>query len=59
MTVGEIVAIRRENESICIPLGEVHRLGNLGKIMLELIEVHSSYLGEDDIIQIADEFGRS
>ncbi|TCM59744.1 hypothetical protein, partial [Rhizobium sp. BK068] len=29
-------------------------------IMLELIEVQTgSYLGEDDIIRIVDEFGRS
>jgi mannose-1-phosphate guanylyltransferase len=50
----------RENESVYIPLGEVHRLANHGKITLELIEVQTgSYLGEDDIIRISDEFGRS
>ncbi|WP_034858142.1 mannose-1-phosphate guanylyltransferase/mannose-6-phosphate isomerase [Sinorhizobium sojae] len=60
VTVGETVKILQENESIYIPLGEVHRLANPGKIMLELIEVQTgSYLGEDDIIRIADEFGRS
>lgn len=48
-----------ENESVYIPLGAAHRLGNPGKITLELIEVQTgSYLGEDDIIRIADEFGR-
>ncbi|ASY71961.1 mannose-1-phosphate guanylyltransferase [Sinorhizobium fredii USDA 205] len=60
VTVGETVEILRENESIYIPLGEVHRLANPGKIMLELIEIQTgSYLGEDDIVRIADEFGRS
>lgn len=60
ITVGEKVEILRENESIYIPLGEIHRLANPGKITLELIEVQTgSYLGEDDIIRIADEFGRS
>ncbi|AFL51447.1 mannose-1-phosphate guanylyltransferase [Sinorhizobium fredii] len=60
ITVGEKVEILRENESSYIPLGEIHRLANPGKIMLELIEVQTgSYLGEDDIIRIADEFGRS
>jgi mannose-1-phosphate guanylyltransferase len=50
----------RENESVYIPLGEVHRLANPGKILLELIEVQTgSYLGEDDIIRIVDEFGRN
>ena len=49
----------RENESIYLPLGCVHRLANPGKILLELIEVQTgSYLGEDDIIRIEDEFGR-
>ncbi|OAP36388.1 mannose-1-phosphate guanyltransferase [Sinorhizobium glycinis] len=60
ITVGETVEILRENESAYIPLGEVHRLANPGKIMLELIEVQTgSYLGEDDIIRISDEFGRN
>jgi len=49
-----------ENESIYLPLGCVHRLANPGKILLELIEVQTgSYLGEDDIIRIEDEFGRA
>ena len=60
VTVGENVQMLRENESIYIPLGEVHRLSNPGKILLELIEVQTgSYLGEDDIIRLVDEFGRS
>ncbi|WP_047457043.1 mannose-1-phosphate guanylyltransferase/mannose-6-phosphate isomerase [Rhizobium rhizogenes] len=60
VTVGENVQMLRENESVYIPLGEVHRLSNPGKILLELIEVQTgSYLGEDDIIRLVDEFGRS
>ena len=40
-------------------MGCAHRLANPGKIELELIEVQTgSYLGEDDIIRIEDEFGR-
>ena len=50
----------RENESIYLPLGCVHRLNNPGRIPLELIEVQSgSYLGEDDIIRIEDTYGRA
>lgn len=57
--VGETVRTLRENESVYIPQGEVHRLSNPGKILLELIEVQTgSYLGEDDIVRIEDEFGR-
>jgi mannose-1-phosphate guanylyltransferase/mannose-6-phosphate isomerase len=50
----------RENESIYLPLGCVHRLENPGRIPLELIEVQSgSYLGEDDIVRIEDTYGRT
>ncbi|MCD7059666.1 mannose-1-phosphate guanylyltransferase/mannose-6-phosphate isomerase [Pelagibacterium xiamenense] len=50
----------RENESIYIPQGAMHRLSNPGKMLLEVIEVQTgSYLGEDDIVRIADEFGRA
>jgi mannose-1-phosphate guanylyltransferase len=59
VTIGDNVKTVRENESVYIPQGEVHRLANPGKIMLEMIEVQTgSYLGEDDIIRIVDEFGR-
>ena len=48
-----------ENESIYIPAGCKHRLSNPGKIPLEMIEVQTGhYLGEDDIIRFADDYGR-
>lgn len=60
VTVDETVKTVHENESIYIPMGAVHRLENPGKIMLELIEVQTgSYLGEDDIIRIEDDYQRS
>jgi len=38
----------------------VHRLANPGKIPVELIEVQTgTYLEEDDIERIEDEFGRA
>ena len=47
------------NESTFIPQGELHRLENKGKKPLEIIEVQTgSYLGEDDIIRIADDYQR-
>ena len=56
---GEVIMLS-ENQSIYLPLGCTHRLANPGKILLELIEVQTgSYLGEDDIIRIEDEFGRA
>ena len=60
VTVNELVKIVHENESIYIPIGAVHRLENPGKIPLELIEVQTgSYLGEDDIIRIEDDYQRT
>lgn len=49
----------RENESIYLPLGAVHRLENPGKLPLNLIEVQSgAYLGEDDIVRLEDVYQR-
>lgn len=60
VTVDGTITILSENQSIYLPLGCTHRLANPGKIELELIEVQTgSYLGEDDIIRIEDEFGRA
>lgn len=60
VTNGESEILLTENESTYIPLGTIHRLNNPGTIVLELIEVQTgSYLGEDDIVRIGDEYGRS
>jgi mannose-1-phosphate guanylyltransferase len=60
VTLDGKVTMLTENESIYLPLGCTHRLANPGKMLLELIEVQTgSYLGEDDIIRIEDEFGRA
>jgi mannose-1-phosphate guanylyltransferase/mannose-6-phosphate isomerase len=49
----------RENESIFVPLGCMHRLENPGKVPLNLIEVQSgAYLGEDDIVRMQDIYHR-
>ncbi len=55
ITNGDQKLLLSENQSIYIPLGEVHRLANPGSIPLEIIEVQSgSYLGEDDIVRFED-----
>jgi mannose-1-phosphate guanylyltransferase/mannose-6-phosphate isomerase len=60
ITVGAEIRFVHENESAYIPIGSVHRLANPGKIPLELIEVQAgSYLGEDDIVRLNDEYGRN
>lgn len=49
----------RENESVFLPLGCVHRLENPGRLPLNLIEVQSGpYLGEDDIVRLEDIYAR-
>jgi mannose-1-phosphate guanylyltransferase/mannose-6-phosphate isomerase len=59
VTIDETLKTVHENESVYIPMGAVHRLENPGKIVLELIEVQTgSYLGEDDIIRIEDDYRR-
>jgi mannose-1-phosphate guanylyltransferase / mannose-6-phosphate isomerase len=60
VTIGDKVQVLHENESVYVPSGARHRLENLGKIDLELIEVQTgSYLGEDDIVRIEDDYHRS
>jgi mannose-1-phosphate guanylyltransferase/mannose-6-phosphate isomerase len=60
VVVGEDTKVVHENESVYIPIGSAHRLENPGKIDLELIEVQTgSYLGEDDIERIEDDYRRS
>lgn len=55
---GEALMVR-ENESVHVPLGAVHRVENPGRIPLCLIEVQSgAYLGEDDIVRYEDTYGR-
>ncbi len=60
VTNGDKVVMLTENQSTYIPLGQVHRLANPGKVPLEIIEVQSgSYLGEDDIVRFEDTYGRA
>jgi mannose-6-phosphate isomerase-like protein (cupin superfamily) len=59
VTNGESVEIFNENESVFIPVGNVHRLENPGKGLLEVIEVQiGDYLGEDDITRYEDKYNR-
>jgi mannose-1-phosphate guanylyltransferase/mannose-1-phosphate guanylyltransferase/mannose-6-phosphate isomerase len=60
VTRNDEVMTLRENESVYIPLGAVHRLENPGTEPLNLIEVQSGgYLGEDDIVRLEDTYGRT
>jgi mannose-1-phosphate guanylyltransferase len=60
VTNGNKVLTVRPNESTYIPVGEVHRLENKGKIDLVVIEVQvGEYTGEDDIVRLEDSYGRT
>jgi mannose-1-phosphate guanylyltransferase/mannose-6-phosphate isomerase len=47
------------NESTYIPMSTKHRLENLGKVPLQIIEVQNGeYLEEDDIVRFDDDYNR-
>jgi mannose-1-phosphate guanylyltransferase/mannose-6-phosphate isomerase len=52
--------LTRENESVDLPIGCLHRVANPGRIPLALIEVQAgSYLGDDDVMRVEDSYGRA
>jgi mannose-1-phosphate guanylyltransferase len=59
ITCGEKVFKLKENQSTYIPQGEIHRLENCEAEPLEIIEIQTgTYLGEDDIIRLEDDYKR-
>ena len=55
--IGDETFLTKAGEHQYIPLNEVHRLTNNGKENLVMIEVQiGSYLGEDDIVRIEDDY---
>ena len=58
--VGDEEHITLPGQYRYIPLKEKHRLTNTGQDKLVLIEVQcGGYLGEDDIVRLADDYGRA
>ena len=50
----------RTGQSIDIPIGAAHRVENPGNEDLIFIEVQrGTYLGEDDIVRLQDDYGRT
>ena len=59
VTVGERVLVMTPGQHIDIALGVVHRLTNRTPEPVEIVEVQfGSYLGEDDIVRLQDDYGR-
>ncbi len=60
VTRGSDEFLVRAHESTYIPMGEVHRLENVGKIDLVMIEAQvGEYVGEDDIVRLSDDYHRA
>jgi len=60
VTIQDKTILLTENQSTFIPIGSIHTLENPGKIPLELLEIQSgSYLGDDDIINIKEQYLKS
>ena len=60
VTCGEELFELKENESTYIPQNTIHRLENQTNTPLEIIEIQTgSYLGEDDIIRLEDDYQRN
>ncbi|MCG3175530.1 MAG: Alginate biosynthesis protein AlgA [Candidatus Omnitrophica bacterium] len=58
--VGDRVIEVQRGSYVEIELGQVHRMTNSGEEPLVFIEVQfGSYLGEDDIVRLQDDFGRA
>ena len=59
MRDGEEIRLRT-GQSLDIPQGAVHRIENVGREDVIVIEVQTgTYLGEDDIERLEDDFGRA
>mgnify|MGYP001474720020 CR=1 FL=1 len=60
VTLGKKQIRLGEGASVDIPAGMLHRVQNVGKKNLVLVEIQrGEYFGEDDIERIEDDFGRA
>tara|TARA_R110002096_G_C14639352_1_gene725451 strand:+ start:444 stop:812 length:369 start_codon:yes stop_codon:yes gene_type:complete len=60
ITLDGVVEYYHYGQTILIPQGTKHRVENQGQDDLVFIEVqHGSYFGEDDIVRVEDNYGRS
>ncbi len=58
--IGEITKVFTRNEHAFIPLEALHRVENIGDDMVVFIETQvGTYFGEDDIIRVEDDWGRT
>jgi mannose-6-phosphate isomerase len=56
---GQVITVR-VGEAVDVPVGAAHRVHNTGQDPLVFVEVqHGDYFGEDDIVRLDDDYGRS
>jgi mannose-6-phosphate isomerase len=50
----------QRGDAVDVPVGVAHRVHNTGPVPLVFVEVqHGDYFGEDDIVRLDDDYGRS
>jgi mannose-6-phosphate isomerase-like protein (cupin superfamily) len=60
VTLDGVVSELTAGDSVDIPVGTDHRIANPGEVEVVFIEVqHGEYFGEDDIVRLEDDYGRS
>lgn len=60
VTVDGVVQAVAAGDTVDIPLGAAHRIGNIGPGDLVFVEIQrGDYFGEDDIERLEDDFGRT
>lgn len=60
VTLDDHEIVVRPGQAIDIAIGAAHRVENPGQEILLFIEVQrGAYLGEDDIVRLQDDFGRT
>ena len=59
-TIDDVTVTAGPGHSVDVPTGAKHRLANNGSQELVIVEVqHGAYTGEDDIVRIEDDYGRT
>ncbi len=59
VTLDGVEAEYAAGQSVDIPVGTAHRIGNPTATELVFVEVqHGEYFGEDDIVRLEDDYGR-
>jgi mannose-6-phosphate isomerase-like protein (cupin superfamily) len=60
VTLDSIPFTLHPGDTISIPVGGAHRVENLGDDEMVFVEVQTGeYFGEDDIVRLDDDYGRS